>query len=108
MTPRLGEQFLHPAALQQDCLGGSSRYKPFTCRFFKTADGVKVQELAGGAGAEAKSGDLVTLDYVLRSGTYHVLHQHRVLGATRSADCVSTCMPAGGQMGTSSIRLWRA
>lgn len=36
-------------------------------RFFKTPDGVKIQELALGRGDQAaKPGDLVVLDYVLR------------------------------------------
>ena len=41
------------------------------CRFFKTPDGVKIQELALGAGREAKPGDRVVVDYVLRSASQH-------------------------------------
>jgi hypothetical protein len=36
------------------------------CRFFKTPDGVKVQELSAGSGRESKAGDRITVDYVLR------------------------------------------
>lgn len=39
-------------------------------RFFKTPDGVKIQELALGSGSRvAKAGDQVVLDYVLRLAT---------------------------------------
>ena len=36
------------------------------CRFFKTQSGVKIQELALGSGLEARSGDSVEFEYVLR------------------------------------------
>ena len=38
----------------------------WVCRFFKTQSGVKIQELAMGSGLEAKSGDSVEFEYVLR------------------------------------------
>lgn len=48
---------------------GSSRLtcSRLYCRFFKTPDGVKIQELAIGKGSQvAKPGDQLVLDYVLR------------------------------------------
>lgn len=38
----------------------------FACRFFKSAQGVKVQELSKGQGRAAGDGDLLELQYVLR------------------------------------------
>lgn len=37
-----------------------------SCRFFAAEGGVKVQVLAEGSGPEAKLGDRVLVDYVLR------------------------------------------
>ncbi|EIE24660.1 FKBP-like protein, partial [Coccomyxa subellipsoidea C-169] len=44
-------------------------------RFFKTPDGVKIQELALGRGDQAaKPGDLVVLDYVLRRANGYFIY----------------------------------
>jgi hypothetical protein len=43
-------------------------------KFFKTASGVKVQELAPGSGQEAKAGDSVLIDYVLRRNNGYFIY----------------------------------
>ena len=43
-------------------------------RFFKTASGVKVQELAVGTGPPARDGDKVQLDYVLRRSNGYFIY----------------------------------
>jgi hypothetical protein len=43
-------------------------------RFFKTADGVKVQELAQGSGEPAKAGDRILVDYVLRRANGYFIY----------------------------------
>lgn len=59
------------AKAKQDGSDGSSPglavpADPDAPKFFKTADGVKIQELATGSGTAVKSGDGVLFDYVLR------------------------------------------
>eukprot|EP00882_Tetradesmus_deserticola_P018313 GHRQ01019672.1.p1 GENE.GHRQ01019672.1~~GHRQ01019672.1.p1 ORF type:complete len:231 (+),score=80.59 GHRQ01019672.1:164-856(+) len=43
-------------------------------KFFKTASGVKVQELAPGSGEVAKAGDSVLIDYVLRRNNGYFIY----------------------------------
>lgn len=43
-------------------------------KFFKTARGVKVQQLAAGSGPEAQSGDFVLFDYVLRRSNGYFIY----------------------------------
>ena len=43
-------------------------------KFFKTASGVKVQQLTAGSGPEAKPGDAVLLDYVLRRANGYFIY----------------------------------
>jgi FKBP-type peptidyl-prolyl cis-trans isomerase len=43
-------------------------------KFFKTASGVKVQELAPGNGEVAKAGDAVLIDYVLRRNNGYFIY----------------------------------
>lgn len=47
------------------------------CRFFKTPAGVKVQELAKGSGPEAKPGDRLEVDYVLRRTNGYFIYSTR-------------------------------
>lgn len=63
-------------------------------KFFKTASGVKVQELAPGSGPTAQTGDFVLFDYVLRRangyfiyGALQWLQQRQLSGAWH--DCLS-------------------
>jgi hypothetical protein len=43
-------------------------------KFFKTASGVKVQELAPGSGPTAQTGDFVLFDYVLRRANGYFIY----------------------------------
>lgn len=43
-------------------------------KFFKTASGAKVQQLTAGSGPEAKPGDSVLLDYVLRRANGYFIY----------------------------------
>jgi hypothetical protein len=43
-------------------------------RFFKTASGVKVQQLTAGSGPEAKPGDAILLDFVLRRANGYFIY----------------------------------
>jgi hypothetical protein len=45
-------------------------------KFFKTPSGVKVQVLAEGSGAVAKSGDRILLDYVLRRSNGYFIYSN--------------------------------
>ena len=74
------------------------------CRFFKTQSGVKIQELALGSGLEARSGDSVEFEYVLRCAL--LTHRRQTSRITAVKSCEFLQAQRVAQCPTTAPAVW--